>query len=71
MLFMKRRMLTHIYTHPVRDYVTNIVLGIRYMGKNVTVKYIVLWLFLGLVSWMPADSSEKSSCLHLHDRRGH
>jgi hypothetical protein len=66
-------MLTHIYTHSVRDYVTNIVLVIRHIGKNVTVKYsyTVLWVFMGVVSRMPTDSSEESSCLHLHDRGGH
>jgi len=68
-LFMKGRMLTHIYTHSVRDYVTNIVLGIRHVGKNVTVKCTVLWVVMGVVSRIPADSSKESSGLHLHDRK--
>jgi hypothetical protein len=68
---MKRRMLTHIYTHSVRDYVTNIVLGIRHIGKNVAVKCTVLWLVMGVVSRIPVENSEESSCLHLHDRRDH
>jgi hypothetical protein len=64
-------MLTYIYTHSVRDYITNIVLGITHIGKNVTVKYTVLWVVMGVVWRIPADNSEKSSCPHLHDRRGH
>ena len=64
-------MLTHIYTHSVRDYITNVVLGIRHIGNNVTVKYTLLWVVIAVVSRIPADNSEESSCLHLHDIRGH
>jgi hypothetical protein len=41
-IYEKTNAYTYCNTHSVRDYVNNIVLGIRYVGKSVAVKYTVL-----------------------------